>query len=257
MSTVALTMREMLEAGVHFGHLTRFRNPKMDPYIFGVQNRVNIINLDKTLPLFREALKFIHAIANKNGKILFVGTKRSAQTMVAEYAQKCGMPYVDHRWLGGMLTNYKTIKQNVKRLKELEVTCSNGTLEKLSKKEGLTLQRELDKLVRGIGGIKEMTGLPDALFVIDVGNEKIAIKEANRLKIPVIGILDTNNSPEGVDYPIPGNDDAMRAIQLYLHQVSESILSGKKNQTQGFSKFKEEPVAEKNDDSVSDASEAK
>ncbi|MDB6096724.1 MAG: ribosomal protein [Francisellaceae bacterium] len=228
------TMREMLEAGIHFGHLTRYRNPRMTPYIYSAQNKVYIINLEKTVPLFREALKFISTIASRNGKIMFVGTKRAAQDIVADFAKQCGMPYVNHRWLGGMLTNYKTIKQSIRRLKELEAMMQNGTFEKLTKKEALTLKRELEKLERGLGGIKDMSGLPDALFVIDVGHENIAIKEANRLKIPVIGIVDTNHNPEGVDYPIPGNDDAMRAIEFYARNVADTILGSKKNQAPGL-----------------------
>lgn len=237
----SVSMREMLEAGVHFGHLTRFRDPSMIPYIYCVQNRVHIINLEKTLPMFREALKFISKIASKNGKILFVGTKRSAKQLVAEYAQKCGMPYVDHRWLGGELTNYKTLKQSIRRLRDLETMQQDGTLKLLTKKEGLRITREWEKLERGLGGIKNMGGLPDALFVLDVGNEKIAVKEANRLSIPVVGIVDTNHNPAGVDYPIPGNDDAMRAIELYLKSVTETILESKQSERNTtISKFKED-----------------
>ncbi len=233
-------MREMLEAGVHFGHLTRFRDPSMIPYIYCVQNGVHIINLEKTLPLFREALKFVSKVASRNGKVLFVGTKRSAKQLVAEHAKKCGMPYVDHRWLGGELTNYKTIKQSIRRLRDLEAMSQDGTLNHLTKKEGLSLMRELEKLERSLGGIKEMGGLPDAVFVVDVGNEKIAVKEANRLSIPVIGIVDTNHNPEGVDYPIPGNDDAMRAIDLYLKAVAETILEAKQSGHGNPAKYKEE-----------------
>lgn len=241
--TISVSMREMLEAGVHFGHLTRFRDPSMTPYIYCIQNRVHIINLEKTLPMFREALKFVQKVAAKNGRILFVGTKRSAKTLVMEYAQKCGMPYVNHRWLGGALTNYKTIKQSVRRLKELEALMQDGTLKQLTKKEGLRLMRELEKLERGIGGIKEMGGLPDAILVLDVGNEKIAVKEANCLGIPVIGIVDTNHNPAGVDYPIPGNDDAMRAIELYLKSVTDTILAAKQSEKNALNtKFKEEFV---------------
>lgn len=252
----ALSMREMLEAGVHFGHLTRFRDPSMSPFIYCIQNGVHIINLEKTLPLFKEALKFVSKIASKNGKILFVGTKRSAKQLVAEYAQKCGMPYVDHRWLGGELTNYKTIKQSIRRLRDLELMSQDGTLNHLTKKEGLSLMRELEKLERSLGGIKEMGGLPDALFVIDVGNEKIAVKEANRLSIPVIGIVDTNHNPEGVDYPIPGNDDAMRAIDLYLKAMTETILAAKQQADHSglASKYKEEFI-ELDSDNASDAAQ--
>jgi small subunit ribosomal protein S2 len=240
---VAVSMREMLEAGAHFGHLTRFRDPSMIPYIYCIQNGVHIINLEKSLPMFREALKFVHKIAAKNGKILFVGTKRSAKQLVAEYAKKCNMPYVDHRWLGGELTNYKTIKQSIRRLRDLETIQQDGTLNHITKKEGLRLSRELEKLERGLGGIKEMGGLPDAIFVLDVGNEKIAIKEANRLSIPVIGVVDTNHNPAGVDYVIPGNDDAMRAIELYLSTVCDTILEAKQSEKNAVSsKFKEDFV---------------
>ena len=250
MSNNLISMREMLEAGVHFGHLTRFRNPKMSPYIFGARNKVHIINLEKTVPMMRQALKFVHSIAAKNGKILFVGTKRAAQTLIVEHANKIGMPYVDHRWLGGMLTNYKTIKQNVRRLKELQELIDKGTLDKITKKEGLTLQRELAKLERSLGGIKNMTGLPDALFVIDVGHEKIAVQEANRLKIPVIGIVDTNNQPDGVNFPIPGNDDAMRAIELYLNLVSDTVLNVRQNNASANknSKYHEDEFAGVNEE---------
>lgn len=241
--TVSIGMRDMLEAGVHFGHLTSFRNPAMIPYLYCVQNRVHIINLEKTLPMFREALKFVSKIASKNGKILFVGTKRSAKELVAEYAQKCGMPYVDHRWLGGTLTNYKTIKQSIRRLKELSNMKQEGALNHLTKKEGLRLMRELVKLERGLGGIEDMGGLPDALFVLDVGNEKIAIQEANRLSIPVIGVVDTNHNPAGVEYIIPGNDDAMRAIELYLTGVSQAILDAKQSARNAVTvQYKEEFV---------------
>lgn len=241
--TVTVSMKDMLEAGVHFGHLTRFRDPSMNPYIYGVQNRVHIINLEKTRDTLKEALKFVYKIASKNGKILFVGTKRAAQTLIAEYAQKCGMPYVDHRWLGGTLTNYKTIKQSIRRMKELETMRNEGTLELLTKKEGLTLMREFANLEKSLGGIRDMGGLPDALFVVDVGHEKIAIREANRLSIPVIGIVDTNHNPAGVDYPIPGNDDAMRAIEYYIKCVAETILEAKSKERNALAgKFKEEFV---------------
>ena len=240
--SVSVNIREMLEAGVHFGHLTRFRDPSMSPYIYCAQNGVHIINLEKTLPMFREALKFVSKIASKNGKILFVGTKRAAKKLVAEYAKLCGMPYVDHRWLGGELTNYKTIRQSIRRLRELEAMSQDGTLHHLTKKEGLKLKRELEKLEQSLGGIKEMGGLPDALFVLDVGNERIAVKEANRLSIPVIGIVDTNHNPAGVDYPVPGNDDAMRALDLYLKSVAQTILAAKQAEKSTSPKFKEEFV---------------
>lgn len=247
--SVNVSMREMLEAGVHFGHLTRFRDPSMNPYIYGTQNRVHIINLEKTRDLFREALKFLQQVASRNGKVLFVGTKRPARQIIAEYAIKAGMPFVDYRWLGGTLTNYKTIKQSIRRMRELETMRDDGTLQHLTKKEGLTLMRELEKLERGIGGIKDMGGLPDAIFVVDVGNEQIAIKEANRLGIPVIGIVDTNNNPEGVDYPVPGNDDAMRAIEYYVKTATDVILEAKNAQKGALSgKFQEEFVEVDNKD---------
>ena len=222
-----VTMRQMLEAGVHFGHQTRFWHPKMAPYIFGERNKIHIINLEKTLPLFQESTNFIGRLAAKRGRVLFVGTKRAAQEAVAREATRCGMPYVNRRWLGGMLTNFKTVKQSIKRLKDIEKLIEEGGLERISKKEGLTLRRELDKLNRGLSGIKNMDGLPDALFVVDVGHEKIAVAEAVKLKIPVIAIVDTNNSPDGCDYVIPGNDDAIRSINLYAGAVADSILEAR------------------------------
>jgi len=224
-----ITMRNLLEAGVHFGHQTRFWDPKMKPYIFSARNKIHIINLDKTLPLFLEGLSFIRRVAARNGKILFVGTKLSASKAIKEQAQRCGMPYVDYRWLGGMLTNFKTVKQSIKRLHELEAMRDDGTFEKLVKKEALLRSREMVKLERGLGGIKEMGSLPDAIFVIDVGHEKIAVREANNLRIPVVGIVDTNNSPDGIDYLIPGNDDAIRSIELYVACVADAILEAKNN----------------------------
>jgi small subunit ribosomal protein S2 len=220
-------MRQMLEAGVHFGHQTRFWNPKMAPYIFGHRNKIHIINLEKTLSKYQEAIAFVRKMAAKKGTILFVSTKRQAREIIAEEAQRCGMPYVDDRWLGGMMTNFKTLKLSVKRLKDLETAMSEGNFEKLSKKETLTLQREMDKLRKSIGGIKDMGGLPDAIFVIDVGYHKIAITEAGKLGIPVIGVVDTNHSPEGVSYVIPGNDDSSGAIRLYARGVADAILEGK------------------------------
>lgn len=222
-----VTMREMLEAGVHFGHQTRYWNPKMSEYIFGARNKIHIVNLEKTLPLFNDALNFVGGVAAHKGSVLFVGTKKSAGPLVAEYAKSCGMPYVDYRWLGGMLTNFKTIKQSIKRLKELEMMEKDGTFEKITKKEALMLSRQKTKLELSLGGIKDMRAMPDAIFIIDTGNEKIAIQEAKNLNIPVVGIVDTNNDPCDVDYVIPGNDDAIRAIKLYLSTVAESINEGK------------------------------
>jgi small subunit ribosomal protein S2 len=222
-----VSMRQMLEAGVHFGHQTRFWNPKMSNYIFGERNKIHIINLEKTLPLYGDAMNFIGSLAAKRGNILFVGTKRAAQDIVREEAERCGMPFVNHRWLGGMLTNFKTVKQSIKRLKELEAMKAEGGFEGLSKKEVLTLSREQEKLERSLGGIKDMNGLPDALFVIDVGHEKIAVNEAVKLGIPVIGVVDSNNDPDKVDYVIPGNDDAIRAITLYTQGVAKAIIEGR------------------------------
>lgn len=224
-----ITMRGMLEAGVHFGHQTRFWNPKMKPYIFAARNKIHIINLDKTLPLYTDALSFVRRIAQRNGKILFVGTKTRASKVIKEQAERCGMPYVDYRWLGGMLTNFKTVKQSIRRLQELEAMRDDGTFEKLVKKEALVRRRELEKLQRSLGGIKNLGSLPDALFIIDVGHEKIAVCEANNLRIPVVGVVDTNNSPDGIDYIIPGNDDALRAIELYASSVADVILDAKSN----------------------------
>jgi small subunit ribosomal protein S2 len=226
-------MRQMLEAGVHFGHQTRFWNPKMAPFIFGDRNKIHIINLEKSLPLYRDAVNFIGSLASNKGNILFVGTKRSAQDVVREEAIRCGMPYVNHRWLGGMLTNWKTVKQSIRRLKELETMSEDGTFNRLSKKEALTLSREMEKLERSLGGIKNMAGLPDAIFVVDVGHEKIAVAEAKKLGIPVIGVVDTNNSPDNIDYIIPGNDDAIRAIRLYSQGLSDAIISGRATITVG------------------------
>lgn len=240
-----VNMRDMLKAGVHFGHQTRYWNPKMGKYIFGARNKIHIINLEKTLPMFNEALSFVEKLASGKNKILFVGTKRSAGKIVAEEAARCGSPYVDHRWLGGMLTNYKTIRASIKRLRDLEVQSQDGTFTKLTKKEALMRTRDLEKLDRSLGGIKDMGGLPDALFVIDVDHERIAITEANKLGIPVIGIVDTNSSPEGVDYIIPGNDDAIRAIQLYMGAMAEAVIRGRNNAAGGADEFVEQaPAAE-------------
>jgi small subunit ribosomal protein S2 len=225
-------MRQMLEAGVHFGHQTRFWHPKMAPYIFGERNKIHIINLEKTQPLFVEATNFIGRLTAKRGKVLFVGTKRSAQEAVMREAQRCGMPFVSRRWLGGMLTNFKTVKQSIRRLKELEQLLESGGLDRVSKKEGLGLRRELDKLNLSLGGIKDMDGLPDALFIIDVGHERIAVAEAMKLGIPIVAVVDTNNTPDGVDYVIPGNDDAIRAVNLYAEGVANAVLDARMSATE-------------------------
>ena len=225
----AVSMRDMLEAGVHFGHQTRFWNPRMRPYIFGERNKIHIIDLEKSLPLYNDALNFLGRMAASGGTILFVGTKRAAQECIAAEAQRCAMPYVNRRWLGGMLTNYRTVKQSIKRLKDLEALIEEGGLDRVSKKEGLSLQRELAKLERGLGGIKNMDGIPDVLFIIDVGYEKIAVAEAVTLGIPVVAVVDTNNPPDGVDYIIPGNDDAIRSIELYVAGAATAILEGRES----------------------------
>lgn len=227
-----VTMRQMLEAGVHFGHQTRFWHPKMSPYIFGERNKIHIINLEKTLPLFRDATNFIGRLAAKRGKVLFVGTKRAAQESIEREATRCGMPYVNRRWLGGMLTNYKTVKQSIRRLTDLEQLIESGGLERLSKKEGLQIRRELEKLNRGLAGIKNMGGLPDALFIIDVGHERIAVAEAQKLGIPVVAVVDSNNTPDGCDYVIPGNDDAIRSISLYTAAMADAILDARESVTE-------------------------
>jgi small subunit ribosomal protein S2 len=221
-----VSMRDLLKAGAHFGHQTRYWNPKMAPYIFGARNKIHIIDLELTVPALDKAVAIVRSMAEKRNKVLFVGTKRAAQKIVKEQAERAGQPYVNHRWLGGMLTNWKTIRQSIKRLRELEAKMSDGTLEKLTKKEALDLSRNLEKLERSIGGIKEMGGLPDALFVIDVDHENIAIQEANKLGIPVIGIVDTNSNPDGVDIVIPGNDDALRAIELYTQAIADACIEG-------------------------------
>ena len=225
----SVTMRQMLEAGVHFGHQTRYWNPKMAPYIFGERGKIHIVNLEKTLPLFDAAMNYLGNLVANGGTVLFVGTKRSAQAAINEHATRCGMPYVNHRWLGGMLTNYKTVRQSIKRLKQLEAMESDGSMERLSKREALTLRREQEKLERSLGGIKDMNGIPDAMFVVDVGYEKIAISEAVKLGIPVVGVVDTNNSVEGIDYVIPGNDDAIRAISLYVEGAANAVENGRMN----------------------------
>jgi len=224
---VSVTMRQMLEAGVHFGHQTRYWNPKMAPYIFGHRNKIHIINLEKTLSLYQDALKFARQLASNRKAILFVGTKRQAREIVREEAMRCQMPFVDHRWLGGMLTNFKTVKQSIKRLKEMEAMQQDGTFERISKKEALGLTREMAKLQRSLGGIKELTALPDALFIIDVGYQKGAVAEANKLGVPVIGVVDTNHNPEGIQYVIPGNDDSSRAIRLYARGMADAVLEGR------------------------------
>ncbi len=229
---MAVTMRQMLEAGVHFGHQTRFWNPKMAQYIFGHRNKIHIVNLEKTLAKYNEAMAFVKKLTANRGTVLFVGTKRQAREIVAEEAQRAGMPYVDERWLGGMLTNFKTVKGSIKRLKDMEQIFEDGSVERLSKKEALLSKRELDKLQKSLGGIKDMAGLPDAIFVIDVGYHKIAVTEARKLGIPVIGVVDTNHSPDGIDYVIPGNDDSSRAIRLYAQGVADSVLEGKNDVVQ-------------------------
>jgi small subunit ribosomal protein S2 len=222
-----MSMRQMLEAGVHFGHQTRFWNPKMAPYIFGERNRIHIINLEKSLPLYLEAAGFVKNLVADGGRVLFVGTKRSAREAVAREATRCGMPYVSHRWLGGMLTNFKTIRQSIRRLAEIDEMAANGLLDQRSKREAMMMRREREKLDRSLGGIREMDGLPDVLFVVDVGHEKIAIHEAQKLGIPVVAIVDTNCSPDGISYVIPGNDDAMRAIELYAGGIADAVIEGR------------------------------
>ena len=222
-----INMRQMLEAGVHFGHQTRYWSPKMAPYIFGSRNKIHIINLETTLPLFQEAMNFLGSVTAAKGKVLFVGTKRQASKLVREHAERCGCPFVDHRWLGGMLTNFKTVKNSIARLIELDELNNSGAIDRLSKKEALILERERSKLDRSLSGIRDMTGLPDCIFVIDVDHEKIAVAEAKKLKIPVVGIVDTNSSPDGIDYPIPGNDDAIRAVRLYLSHAADAVLEAR------------------------------
>ncbi|VVE43203.1 30S ribosomal protein S2 [Pandoraea soli] len=224
---MSVTMRQMLEAGVHFGHQTRFWNPKMAPYIFGHRNKIHIINLEKTLPMYQDALKYVRQLAANRGTILFVGTKRQARDIVAEAAGRAGMPYVNNRWLGGMLTNFKTLKSSIKKLKDMEQALEAGEQERMSKKEALLFDREMAKLQKSIGGVKDMGGMPDAIFVVDVGYHKIAITEATKLGIPVIAVVDTNHSPEGVDYIIPGNDDSSKAVELYVQGVADAVLEGR------------------------------
>jgi small subunit ribosomal protein S2 len=233
---MAVTMRQMLEAGVHFGHQTRFWNPKMAPYIYGHRNKIHIINLEKTVVMFQDAAKFAKQLAGNRGTILFVGTKRQAREVVAEEAGRAGMPYVDQRWLGGMLTNFKTVKGSIKRLKEMEVMQADGSFERLTKKEALTFGREQIKLTKSLGGIKDMNGLPDAIFIIDVGYHKIAITEAAKLGIPVIGVVDTNHSPDGIAHIIPGNDDSGKAVRLYAQGIADAILEGRSAAIQEIAK---------------------
>lgn len=244
----AVSMRQMLEAGVHFGHQTRYWNPKMAPYLFGARNKIHIIDLEQTLPLFNDAMNYLGQMTANKGTILFVGTKKAARKVVAEEAKRCGMPYVNHRWLGGMLTNFKTIKKSINRLKELEAMKADGTLyQRFSKKEALGMERELEKLERSLGGIKDMRGTPDVIFVLDVGYEKNAIMEAKKLGIPVVGVVDSNNSPDKIDYVIPGNDDSIRSVTLYCQSVSAAVLEAKALRLDASAKaddFVEEVVAE-------------
>ena len=239
-----VTMRDMIQAGVHFGHRTRFWNPKMKQYIFGSRNKIHIVNLEHTLPMFQDALNFLGGIAAKRGKILFVGTKRAAADVVAAEAKRCGQYYVNNRWLGGMLTNFKTVRQSIKRLKDLEAMAADGTFNKLTKKEALMRQREMEKLEASLGGIKDMGGLPDVLFVIDTDHENIAISEARKLGIPVVAVVDTNSNPDGVDYVIPGNDDAIRAIELYLRNVADAIIEGRQSAPHAEERVADEFVEE-------------
>ncbi len=248
---MAVTMREMLEAGVHFGHQTRFWNPKMAPFIFGHRNKIHIINLEKSLPMFQDAAKFVRQLAAKRGTILMVGTKRQARDIVAAEAQRAGVPFVDQRWLGGMLTNFKTVKTSIKRLKEMKTQLEVG-LDSMSKKEQLMFARELQKLEKDIGGIQDMAALPDAIFVIDVGYHKIAIAEARKLGIPLIGVVDSNHSPEGIDYVIPGNDDSSKAVTLYARGIADAILEGRANAMDDVVKA----VAAESDDEFVEVSEA-
>jgi len=246
-----VSMRELLQAGAHFGHQTRYWNPKMDQYIFGARNKIHIINLEHTVPAFNEALELVSRLVGNKNKILFVGTKRAAGKIIKEQAERAGMPHVSHRWLGGMLTNYKTIRASIKRLRDLQAEQADGTFEKLTKKEALMRTRMMDKLERSIGGIKDMGGLPDALFVVDVDHERIAITEANKLGIPVIGIVDTNSNPDGVDYVIPGNDDAIRAIKLYVAAVADACIEAKaEDMAVTESEFVEEGAAEEQSSAV-------
>ena len=245
---MSVTMRQMLEAGVHFGHQTRYWNPKMAQYIFGHRNKIHIINLERTLELYQGATKFVRQLTANKGTILFVGTKRQAREIVREEALRCTMPFVDHRWLGGMLTNFKTVKQSIKRLKEMIQMAEDGTMDRLSKKEALGIQREREKLERSLGGIKDLGSLPDALFVIDVGYQKGAIAEARKLAIPVVGVVDTNHSPEGIDYVIPGNDDSSRAIRLYARGIADAVLEGRTQAVEEIVSASRDEFVEVNDE---------
>jgi small subunit ribosomal protein S2 len=229
---MSVTMRQMLEAGVHFGHQTRYWNPKMADFIFGQRNKIHIVNLEKTLAMYNDAMKYVRQLAQNRGTILFVGTKRQARDIIAEEAQRAGMPYVDHRWLGGMLSNFKTVKQSIKRLKDLEAMKQDGTFDRMSKREALSHQRELDKLAKSLGGIKDMSTLPDAIFVIDIGYHKIAVTEAKKLGIPIVAVVDTNHNPDPIHYVIPGNDDSSRAIRLYARGVADAVLEGRNSAIQ-------------------------
>jgi small subunit ribosomal protein S2 len=240
-------MRQMLEAGVHFGHQTRYWNPRMAEYIFGHRNKIHIVNLERTLEKYNDAMKYVRQLAARKGTILFVGTKRQAREIIAEEAQRAGMPYVDHRWLGGMLTNFKTVKQSIKRLKDLEAMSTDGTFERMSKREALSHQRELNKLAESLGGIKDLTALPDAMFVIDVGFHKIAVTEAKKLGIPVVAVVDTNHSPEGIAHVIPGNDDSSRAIRLYARGVADAVLEGRSQSIQEIVQAGDEFIEVKDD----------
>ena len=246
---MSVTMRQMLEAGVHFGHQTRYWNPKMAPYIFGHRNKIHIINLESTLELYQGAVKFVSKLAANKGTILFVGTKRQAREIIHEEALRCAMPFVDYRWLGGMLTNFKTVKQSIKRLKEMAQMQEDGSLERMSKKEGLGILRELAKLQRSLGGIKDLASLPDAMFVIDVGYQKGAIAEARKLSIPVVGVVDTNHSPEGIDYVIPGNDDSSRAIRLYARGMADAVLEGRNQAVEEIVSASRDEFVEVNEES--------
>ena len=239
---MASLVKDLVEAGIHFGHRTTNWNPKMAPYIFGHRNKIHIVNLEKTMEKYQEALKFVRRLSTNKGSVLFVGTKRQAREIIKEEATRCGSPYVDYRWLGGMLTNYKTVKQSIKRLNDMETMARDGTLDKLPKKEGLLYQREIVKLDRSLGGIKDMHGLPDAIFVIDVGYQKGAIAEARKLNIPVIAVVDTNHSPDGVAYVIPGNDDSSRAIRLYVRGIADAVLEGRQESLQEITRGAEEFV---------------